>query len=239
MAPHYGQLTAQDDASRLFPVRTRRDRILVAIAAVVADEGFDACSVSKIVATAGVSRTTFYEHFANKEECFLAAYDATVEQVMLHVRASRPPTADRRACLEAGFDAFLRFAAAEPALAWLCVVEVLAAGPRALARRDAAMAAFGAYLEQSCAGETAARVPRLMTEVLVGGVYELIYARVLHGETAGLAELLPDIMYVWLVPFLGAAPTAAAAGTTRPGPARPHLWIAPPPIWADEDEDVF
>ena len=236
MAPHYGQLTTLDAAARLFPVRGRRDRLLVAMADVVAEEGFSAASVSKVVADAGVSRNTFYEHFSNKEECFLAAYDATVEQVMLRVRAARPLDAGWSACLEAGFGAFLRFAAAEPALAWLCVVEVLAAGPRALARRDAAMSAFGAYLEQSRAADPRARVPRLMTEVLVGGVYELIYARVLHGRTADLPDLLPDIMYVWLAPFLGAAGAAGEAASGAP----PRLRVAEPAIGTvNEDVDVF
>ncbi len=235
MAPHYGQLITQGATPRLFPVRTRRDRLLVAIAEVVAEEGFAACSVSKVVAGAGVSRNSFYEHFANKEECFLAAYDAAVEQVMLQVQVARPPQASRRVCLEAGFGAFLRFAAAEPSLAWLCVVEVLAAGPRALARRDAAMAAFGAYLDQDLPEELTARTPRVLTEVLVGGVYELIYARILHGRTADLPALLPDIMHVWMSPLrdgAASAPPLVAVGAA----ASP---VGTDSNWENEDEDVF
>lgn len=186
-----------------FSLRPRRDRLIAAIAHVVAQEGYRAASVSKIVAAAGVSRNSFYEHFANKEECFLAAYDEAVEQVMARVRSATVSAASGRDALESGFAAFLGYAVDEPELAWLCVVEVLAAGPRALARRDEAMRRFAAFLEQG-RGEDPSDVPPVLTEVIVGGVYEVIYARILNRETATLPELLPDVLYVWLAPFVGA-----------------------------------
>jgi AcrR family transcriptional regulator len=196
-------------------VRSRRDRLLAAMAQVVAEEGYGAASVSKVVSAAGVSRNSFYEHFANKEDCFLAAYDATVEQVVERVSAASAQTRSRQEALEAGFAAFLGFAAAEPELAWLCVVEVLAAGPRALARRDAAMRRFGDFLEQG-RGEGGPGVPPALTEVVVGGIYEVIYARILNHQTATLPELLPDVLYVWLVPFVGTVrATAVRAASAR------------------------
>ncbi|MDO8185118.1 TetR/AcrR family transcriptional regulator [Conexibacter sp. JD483] len=191
-----------------FPLRPRRDRLIAAIAHVVAQDGYRAASVSKIVAVAGVSRNSFYEHFANKEECFLAAYDEAVEQVMARVRSATSTARSRRDALEAGFGAFLGYAADEPELAWLCIVEVLAAGPRALARRDEAMRRFAAFLEEG-RGDDPSDVPPVLTEVIVGGVYEVIYARILNRETATLPELLPDVLYVWLAPFVGAARATA------------------------------
>lgn len=199
------------------------------MAHVVAEEGYAAASVSKVVTAAGVSRNTFYEHFANKEECFLAAYDATVEQVLARVRVATSATQSRQAALEAGFAAFLDFAAAEPEFAWLCVVEVLAAGPRALARRDEAMRRFGAFLEESRV-DGGPDVPQVMTEVVVGGLYEVIYARILNGEAATLPQLVPDVLYVWLAPFVGTAraTTARAAASRRIGlDAGPMLQVAP------------
>ncbi len=210
-----------------FPLRPRRDRLIAAIAHVVAREGYRATSVSKIVGAAGVSRNSFYEHFANKEECFLAAYDEAVEQVMARVHAATASTRSRRAALEAGFGAFLGYAADEPELAWLCVVEVLAAGPRALARRDEAMSRFAAFLERG-RGDDAADVPPVLTEVIVGGVYEVIYARILNRETARLPDLLPDVLYVWLAPFVGAARATEVrtAAAERLGPAEGASVIA-------------
>lgn len=184
------------------------------MAQVVSEEGYQRTSVSKVVAAAGVSRNSFYEHFANKEDCFLAAYDATIERVVAHVTAASRPHDDWDQRLEAGFAAFLGFAAEEPELAWLCVVEVLAAGPRALARRDDAMRTFGEFLEH-CRGQHGGNeVPRLLTEVVAGGIYEIIYARILNRRTGSLPELLPDIMYVWLAPFVGPAQAAAARVAT-------------------------
>nr|WP_246345270.1 TetR/AcrR family transcriptional regulator [Conexibacter arvalis] len=201
------------------------------MAHVVSEEGYGAASVSKVVAAAGVSRNSFYEHFANKEECFLAAYDAAVDRVVARVRAAADAERTRQEAFEAGFAAFLGFAAAEPDLAWLCVVEVLAAGPRALARRDDAMRRFALFLEQGRVDDAAADVPPLMTEVVVGGIYEVIYARILERDTARLPQLLPDIMYVWLAPYLGVArATAVRAGVARRiGAPREGLQIAPEP----------
>ncbi|MDO8210761.1 TetR/AcrR family transcriptional regulator [Conexibacter sp. CPCC 206217] len=201
--------------SRSFTVRSRRERLLTAMAQVVAEDGYGAASVSKVVTAAGISRNSFYEHFANKEDCFLAAYDATVEQVLARVSVATAATRSRRAALEAGFAAFLGFAAEEPELAWLCVVEVLAAGPRALARRDEAMRRFALFLEET-RGRGGPAVAPVLTEVVVGGIYEVIYARVLNRRTATLPELLPDVMYVWLAPFVGTTrATAVRAETAR------------------------
>jgi AcrR family transcriptional regulator len=229
VGPHVEPLPSSPSPPLRFTPQARRERLIAAIAHVVAEEGYSAASVSKVVASAGVSRNTFYEHFANKEECFLAAYDATVEQVMTRVRAATLPTSSRRAALEAGFAAFLGFAAAEPELAWLCVVEVLAAGPRALARRDEAMRRFALFLEESRAEDDRPEVPRLMTEVIVGGIYEVIYGRILSRQTATLPQLVPDVLYVWLAPFVGVrrAAAARAEATARIAPVGgPLLAIA-------------
>lgn len=240
MGPHVEPLPHAATPSHQFTVRSRRDRLITAIAEVVSEEGYHGTSVSKVVAAAGVSRNSFYEHFANKEDCFLAAYDAAVEQVMARVRAASRPSEDWDDRLEAGFAAFLGFAAAEPALAWLCVVEVLAAGPRALARRDEAMRVFSRFLERSRSQHGQRDVPPILTEVVAGGIYEIIYARILNRRTASLPELLPDIMYVWLAPFVGPERAAAA----RASSAR-RIGLEGPPVLvvADaeggQDTDVF
>jgi AcrR family transcriptional regulator len=208
------------------------------MADVVSEVGFQRTSVSRVVAAAGVSRNTFYEHFANKEDCFLAAYDATIEQLKERVRAASSPRDDWDQRLEAGFAAFLGFAAAEPSLAWLCVVEVLAAGPRALARRDEAMRDFAGFLERSRSQREAGGIPPVLTEVVAGGIYEIIYARILSRRTESLPELLPDIMYVWLAPFVG----PARAATARASSAR-RIGLSPVRVVedaeGDHDTDVF
>jgi AcrR family transcriptional regulator len=193
----------------LFPDR-RRDRLIAAMAQVVSEDGYQAASVSRVVAAAGVSRNTFYEHFSNKEECFLASYDHAVERAVERARAASEGLASGLESFEAGLAALLSFAAEEPALAWLCIVEVLAAGPRALARRDETLGRVAAYLERLRADSGVERRPPLLTEIVVGGAYEVIYARILKGGTDQLHLLLPDIVYVWLAPIAGPVRASAA-----------------------------
>lgn len=187
------------------------------MAHVAADEGYSATTVGKVVRAAGISRNAFYEHFSNKEDCFLAAFDDGLADALGCMRAAVDREAPRAAQVEAALRALLEHAAAEPEIAHLCVVEVLAAGPRALARRDAALSELAAALDGSRGGDPDGQVPRALTELVIGGVYELVYARILQGAAATLPALLPDIMYVWLAPFTGPRRAAAArsAAATR------------------------
>ena len=92
--------------------------------------------------------------------------------------------------------------AAQPSLAHVCVVEVLAAGPRALARRSAAMDRFRAFMLPGCEPlSTKLRTPEVAADALIGGIYEVIYAHVLRGETARLPSLAPELVDSMLAPF--------------------------------------
>ena len=91
----------------------------------------------------------------------------------------------------------------------MCIVEVLAAGPEAIKRRNAAMRAFAALIEDDARellGDSAP--PSLTAETIVGGIYEVVYTRVLRGQLRDLPSLLPDLTYSALLPYLG--PEAAA-----------------------------
>src|SRR3954463_4377244 len=135
-------------APREVVAASQRERMLAAMAEVVGAKGYGPVAVADVIARAGVSRKTFYEHFENKEECFLAAYDAGVE-LMLDaideaIRAAAPggPVAIARA----GTARYLETLAANPAFARTFLIEVLAAGPRALERRAAVHARFADQL---------------------------------------------------------------------------------------------
>jgi AcrR family transcriptional regulator len=142
---------------RSFVVSNQRDRILNAVAEVVSLTGYAEMSVEAIVVTAGVSRRTFYDHFKSKEDAFLASYDAVVAQLVARVQeafAANDAFTDRvRECL----GAFLEFVASEPAFADMCIVEVMAAGPQAVERRNNAMRAFVGLVERGACGAGGAR----------------------------------------------------------------------------------
>jgi len=94
--------------------------------------------------------------------------------------------------------------ASEPAFAWLIVVEVLAAGRPALERRDAVLERLASFLEPGRAEVPPGTVlPELLERGIIGGVYEMLYQRILAGQTAALEALMPDILYCLLVPYLG------------------------------------
>ena len=141
------------------------------MAEAVAQQGYGAASVADVIERAGVSRKTFYEHFRDKEECFLAAYDTGVEMLIATMREAGDT-------LRARIRAFLATLAAEPAFARTFIIEVGAAGPRALQRRREVHAAFAALT-----GGT----PEALA--CVGATNELIAHEIADGRTAELPAL--------------------------------------------------
>jgi AcrR family transcriptional regulator len=105
------------------------------VADVTSAASYAEMTVEDVIGVAGVSRRTFYEHFKNKEEAFLAAYDAVVEQLFRGVVEAIERKTTFATRVSAGLGAFLDFLAREPAFARMCLVEVMAAGPDAVARR--------------------------------------------------------------------------------------------------------
>jgi AcrR family transcriptional regulator len=202
-APH--QLpSGRHGLPRALVVSNQRRRILQAVLEVVSANGYACCRVADVIAVAGVSRRTFYDHFANKEEAFLAAYDMVVAELGATVEEAfgSGDSWPERVC--AALDAFLRYLAQGPALAHVCVVEVLAAGPSALERRRRAMERFRAFLiPDELAPSIVALPPALVAEAVVGGLYEVVYGRVLAEQTADLPVLLSDLLHAILAPFLG------------------------------------
>lgn len=126
---------------------SQRGRLLFAMAAAVAAKGYAAATVTDVVERASVSRGTFYEQFADKEACFLAALDTGVEVLLGRLAAAAdalPEGAGWRARLRSDLRTYLELLAAEPAFAWTIHVETLAAGREALARRARIFAGFSA-----------------------------------------------------------------------------------------------
>src|SRR4051812_31599343 len=116
---------------------SQRGRMLAAMAGAVGEKGYGAVAVADVIARARVSRKTFYEHFRDKEECFLAAYDAGVEVMLDTIAAAGRDEDDLVRRARARIRAYLQTLAAEPAFARTFLIEITAAGPRALERRRA------------------------------------------------------------------------------------------------------
>jgi AcrR family transcriptional regulator len=186
-------------------VSNQRERILDAVLQAASQSGYAAMRIEDVIAIAGVSRRTFYDHFANKEEAFLAAYELVLEQLLSGVTAAFASGESWTSRVRRGLAAFLNLLASEPVLAQVCVVEALAAGPRALARRTEAMEAFQALLQPPKGDALAtSTAPPVAVEAIVGGIYEVIYSRVTTQRTEELPSLLPSLLHTALLPFVGA-----------------------------------
>ena len=181
------------------------------MAQVASTRGYGAMSVQDVVREAGVSRRTFYEQFKNKDHAFLAAYDEASGRLMTTIRTGIDAEKTFEDKISAGFRAFLELLAASPAFAKMCIVEVLAAGPEAIARRAKTMEDFTEIFEVAAQQTLVKENPPspLIAETIVGGVYETVYRRIARGETAELPKLLPDLTESALLPYVGEARAAA------------------------------
>jgi AcrR family transcriptional regulator len=183
-----------------FVAANQRERILSAVAQATAELGYADMSVEAIIVRAGVSRRTFYEHFRHKEDAFLAAYDATVHQMATQIRRAYLNETTVRERLRAGIGAYMQFLASEPDVARMCIVEALAAGPRAMARRNKAMRMFAEIIEDNIHELIpGCRRAALTAETIVGGIHEVVFIRILAGRTDELPGLVDDLLVAILM----------------------------------------
>ena len=189
---------------------SQRKRIHRAMVEVVSTRGYPETRVVDVIGLAGVSRKTFYELFESKEDCFLAAYDVLLENLLgeatdgFESRAGSP-WAER---VGATLEVLLEHLSRHPDEARFAIVEVLAAGPKALARRDSALRQFTGFLEPG-RSETSVELPGITSLAVTGGINELLYSEILHGAVARLPSRLPDLMFWVTLPFLGAEAATA------------------------------
>jgi AcrR family transcriptional regulator len=209
---------SSDGLPREHVIEIQRVRVLTAMAEVASERGAGASSVAHIVARAGVSRRTFYDLFEDREDCFLAAFDEALAQAAMTVLPAyeRPGRWQER--IRAALLALLVFFEEQSALARLCVVEALAAGPRALARRAEVIGILVNAVDEGRVGRPV-RVPEpppLAAEGAVGAVLAVIHPRLLNGGSEPLTVLLGELMNVIVLPYLGVQ--AAQRELRRPAP---------------------
>jgi AcrR family transcriptional regulator len=191
---------------REFVVQNQRDRLAAGIIAAVTENGYHETTISQISSAAGVSRRTFYSYFSSKEECFLATYD----QICDHLRRAAGEAAAQEsewalqvaARLTGALDVF----AANPQLAQFTLAVPRRAG-------DAVAAHYRAALDGALADLTSGMPPppdmtppsQPVQHSLIGGVVSLIVHKLEAGEGDAMHDLLPDLVELFLAPFLGRA----------------------------------
>lgn len=189
--------------------RSQRERLLEAAIQVVAAKGYAATTVGDLTKGAGISRTTFYELFPDKEACFLAAYDAAVDALVRRIVVAYESEQRWPQRARAGLEALLEALAAEPDLARLALVDVGAAGPAAQRRFRAAIQRLTPLFEEGRDFAPGGRgLPANTSRMAIGGVTGLISDELISGRAEDLPGLLSDLLFATLVPYIG--PNAAA-----------------------------
>jgi AcrR family transcriptional regulator len=199
---------------REFVAHNQRERLIAGLAEAIAENGYAGTTIAHITRHAAVSRRTFYEHFASKDECFVAAYDTVMAELRERVGQAVEEEDDWPHAVKAGIGAMLGFLAAEPNLARLSMVEALVAGPIVVERYDSAIQSFVPYFQTGRKGrspEVLSRLSPTTEEALVGGMMSLISRRIIAGKTAELETLLPDLVEFTLTPYLGSEEAAEVA----------------------------
>ena len=209
------------------PAKTRpRERLIAGIAAASARHGYIETSVTRVIDAARVSRATFYEQFADRGACFAAAQEHYEQLLLQRIADAIEATTPDRAP-DAAIEALLGFVQAEPAGAGLAMNEALVAGREAIAQRNRTVGKAGALIERARARLPAdAPFPDFPAEVLIGGLYRVLSARMQRNQPVG--ESLQAELCAWVACY--AQPLQRHRWSTlTPGPRLPRSPFVPEP----------
>jgi AcrR family transcriptional regulator len=171
-----------------------RNRLLTGMAAALAEKGYAAVTIADVARHARVSKRTFYEHFGDKRQCFLAVYTTVSDRLLAHVGAAAADELPWPERIRAAVRAYLGAMAAEPMLTRTMLLEIQSVGPDGLRLRRDVHRRFAALLssraEEGLPSDIKARP--LTTELataVIGGVNELVLDAVEEGTTGRVLEL--------------------------------------------------
>jgi len=171
-----------------------RGRLMRGLALSIVEKGYVATTIADVVRHARVSKRTFYEHFSDKEDCYLALYAAGNDLLLDVIAAAAAGPGTWRERVEAAARAYLTALAAMPALTRTFLLEIQAAGPRALAARRGMHARFAEHL-RALTAQAAAEDPAItplspaLATAVAGGINELMLQAVEEGRAGELADL--------------------------------------------------
>jgi AcrR family transcriptional regulator len=213
-----GLTRGERNVSPSFVVHNQRERILDAVANLTAAKGYGGLAVKEIADEAAISLQTFYEHFADKEDAFLVAYEVGYTKALAIFERAYDAEPDWPSGMRAAIGSLLNFLASEPAFAHMTLVETLVATPRTAASSDKSVAAFATLLEPGFeAAPAQSRPPVVVVEAIAGGLFEILFDYVIQGRTRELPELAAQATYIALAPFIGAEEAGRVAVETEQG----------------------
>jgi AcrR family transcriptional regulator len=206
----------EHNISRSYVVHSQRERILDAVANLTAAYGYAELKVEEIAEQAAVSLNAFYEHFADKEDAFLVAYEVGHAKALASSERAYTAAGEWKLGVRAGIEALFEFLAEEPSFAHLALVDALVATARTAERSNIGVAALAKMLVpgvEQAPGQSAAS--SVTVEAIAGGIFDLCLHYAFQGRIGELPELVPAATYIALAPFLGS--DAAAGVAIGPG----------------------
>jgi AcrR family transcriptional regulator len=178
----------------------QRGRLFAAASAVFARMGYADATAEAIAREAGMSKATFYEHFANKEDCIIALFDVGTQDVLNVMReaADETPADDPRARVRVALGVFLATLAEFPDDSQTLLVEIVGAGPRAMEHRDRALEAVSQYLVELNRQDAESGASPLLASphdayAITGAVVELASRQIRTGVPEDIRGLEPVI----------------------------------------------
>lgn len=178
------------------------ERLLRALAAVVAEKGYPDTTVAEVVERASTSQRTFYEHFKNKEDAIVAALDSGSAHMLAAALPAFRRAPDWKHAVHDTIEAMFCWGAEEPEYARMGGKEMYAAGKRALDQREVVTEGMEGLLAPGY--ELKPDTPAITAEAVGGALYELLYDHVNKKGPETLPDLVPTLVYVTLAPFLEA-----------------------------------
>jgi AcrR family transcriptional regulator len=182
----------------------QRERLLASMVRTVTEIGYNALTVQNVLTRAGISRPTFYEQFEDKENCFLAAFDACAGRMRKRVdTAVAEAGPDWREQLRDGIAELLCFIAEEPEEARTVIVEARASTPAGLRRRDELLDGFAECVDRLVREDLDETPSAIAAAGVVGGIESVLYARLQKEAIDELDALLPSLMYFAVLAYAG------------------------------------
>ncbi len=196
-------------------IAIQRSRLIAGAVCAIEELGYAQTTVGHITTRASVSRRTFYELFANREDCLAAVLEDLLGQIGIELAAANIDGLPWRERIRTGLWTILSLFDREPALARVCVVQALRGGPRVLQRREEIVTGLAAVVDEGRhEGPRGRECNPLTGEGLVGAAFGIVYARLLRGEQRPLTDLLGELMGMIVLPYFG--PAAARQEQARP-----------------------
>lgn len=171
---------------------TQRSRMMVALAEVMAEQGYAATSVADVLVRAGVSRETFYQQFSSKLDCFLQTFDTAADLLLVTVEAGGGRSGSRAERVERAITTYLEVLADEPVLAHLFLVESFAAGPAAIERRAAVQARMVDTLAELLGLDS--ERDRFAGQALVAAVGSMVTVPLANGDVEAVRALREPVL---------------------------------------------